>query len=122
MSGMGAIGKEMYIDTGIVTFDSGSSEKEVSLAASIPVTHEPVIIVAPSSELGDAGSFTPDQYNINTFLSTSTPTHDGTNWKFKIKRSASGTMAGGYTKVRWKAIGTMNTRQVGAPVTPATEA
>lgn len=123
---MSVIGQDTFTATGQTIFWHDSDSTTVSLPASIPSTHEPVITVQVIHEQGDDGSvFLLDSFlaNQNTFLATSSPTHDGLNWSFTVHRSVGdGTTLTGITRFAWKAVAVKNLRKIGASVTPATEA
>ena len=124
---MSMIGKDMYIETGTVDFASSSSETDlISLDPEIPVTFQPVItaqVISLKENESSTEYYGVHLQNVNSFLTTSTPTHNGTRWQFKIRRSVGGgSVDSRFTKVAWKAVALKHPEQIGTPVTPVTEA
>ena len=124
---MSVLGQDMYIESGVVQIESGSAETStITLSSNIPMSHKPIITIKSVALSSDESTWytRSNLANINTFLTTSTPTYAGGRWTFKIKRSVGvgdDLYSSGWTKIQWKAMALKNIRQEGASVTPVTE-
>ena len=129
MSELGVIGQEMFIESGTAIINSYQSESgDIHISSSVPSTHEPIIVVQVISLKTDDGETMVGAYgshlqNVNSFLRTSAPTYNGINWQFKVRRSVGDSYhPAHFTRVQWKIVALKDIRQIGASVTPASEA